>query len=118
MSHAWSISFSLLFLSLSHPFLDTTAQDPDGRTMDAGAHTESTLYYKAVGSIAIYFTTVIAALIVCISRTRLSANNAFYVLIAICSLFTTWFYIISWFKKEYEKLGSDLDRFIIESDLL
>ncbi|GJJ69313.1 hypothetical protein EMPS_01659 [Entomortierella parvispora] len=87
--------------------------------MDAGApaQTESTLYYKAVGSIAIYFTTVIAALIVCISRTRLSANNAFYVLIAICSLFTTWFYIISWFKKEYEKLGSDLDRFIIESDL-
>ncbi|KAG0050644.1 asparagine-linked glycosylation protein [Gryganskiella cystojenkinii] len=83
----------------------------------ASTKPESTFYYKAVGSIAIYFTTVIAALIVCISRTRLSASNAFYVLIAVCSLFTTWFYIISWFKLEYEKLGSDLDRFIIESDL-
>jgi hypothetical membrane protein len=79
---------------------------------------ESTLYYKAVGSIAIYFTTVFAALIVCISRTRLTASNTLYVLIAFCSLFTTWFYIISWFQKEYEKLGSDLDRFIVESDLL
>ncbi|KAF9194527.1 hypothetical protein BGZ51_009090 [Haplosporangium sp. Z 767] len=79
--------------------------------------TDSTLYYKAVGSIAIYFATVISALVVCISRTRLSASNALYVLIAICSLFTTWYYILSWFKKEYEALGSDLDRFILESDL-
>ncbi|KAG0039911.1 asparagine-linked glycosylation protein [Podila clonocystis] len=77
----------------------------------------SALYYKAVGSIVIYFTTVLSALAICIYRTRLSAHNALYCLIAVCSLFTTWFYIISWFQKEYVALGSDLDRFIVESDL-
>ncbi|KAF9946139.1 hypothetical protein BGZ70_003388 [Mortierella alpina] len=81
------------------------------------ASTDSTLYYKAVGSIAVYFTTVISALLVCIARTRLSASNALYVLIAIASLCTTWYYILSWFQKEYEALGSDLNRFILESDL-
>ncbi|KAG0206080.1 hypothetical protein BGX28_002439 [Mortierella sp. GBA30] len=78
---------------------------------------DSTLYYKAIASIAIYFTTVISALLVCIARTRLSAGNALYVLIALVSLFTTWYYILSWFQKEYVALGSDLDRFILESDL-
>ncbi|KAG0345313.1 asparagine-linked glycosylation protein [Podila minutissima] len=77
----------------------------------------SALYYKAVGSIVIYFTTVLSALAICIYRTRLTAHNALYCLIAVCSLFTTWFYIISWFQKEYVALGSDIDRFIIESDL-
>ncbi|KAG0339176.1 asparagine-linked glycosylation protein [Podila humilis] len=77
----------------------------------------STLYYKAVGSIAIYFTTVLSALVICIYRTRLSASNALYCFIAVASLFTTWFYIISWFQKEYVALGSDLNRFIVESDL-
>ncbi|KAF9973337.1 hypothetical protein BGZ65_009314 [Modicella reniformis] len=80
--------------------------------------TNSTLYYKAVGSIVIYFTTVISALVMCIVRTgRVSASNVFYILIAISSLLTTWYYILSWFKLEYETLGSDLERFIIESDL-
>ncbi|KAF9175634.1 asparagine-linked glycosylation protein [Mortierella sp. AD011] len=79
--------------------------------------TDSTLYYKAVGSIFIYFATVISALVICIARTRFSASNAVYILISICSLFTTWYYILSFFKKEYESLGSDLDRFILESDL-
>ncbi|KAG0244122.1 hypothetical protein B0O80DRAFT_492494 [Mortierella sp. GBAus27b] len=81
------------------------------------ATTSSDLYYKAVGSIAIYFTTVISALLLCIARTRFTIGNTFYILIAICSLLTTWYYILSFFKKEYEDLGSNLDRFIIESDL-
>ncbi|KAF9363019.1 asparagine-linked glycosylation protein [Mortierella sp. NVP85] len=79
--------------------------------------TSSELYYKAVGSIVIYFTTVITALVICIVRTRFTASNTLYILIALSSLFTTWYYILSWFKGEYEALGSDLDRFIIESDL-
>lgn len=87
-------------------------------TTTTTATTHSELYYKAVVSIVIYFTTVISALLICIARTRLSASNALYILIAVCSLFTTWYYILSWFKKEYEAFGSDLDRFIIESDLL
>ncbi|KAF8941591.1 hypothetical protein EDD21DRAFT_363495 [Dissophora ornata] len=86
-------------------------------TTSAASTTDPALYYKAVGSIAIYFITVISALVVCITRTRFSASNAFYILIAISSLLTTWFYILSWFKKEYEALGSNLDRFILESDL-
>ncbi|KAI1296082.1 hypothetical protein EDD11_007591 [Mortierella claussenii] len=77
----------------------------------------STLYYKAIGSIFVYFATVISALMVCITRTRFTASNALYILIAISSLLTTWYYILSWFQKEYEALGSDLDRFILESDL-
>ncbi|KAF9160428.1 hypothetical protein DFQ26_005530 [Actinomortierella ambigua] len=77
----------------------------------------STLYYKAVASIAAYFTTVLSALFVCIYRTRLTASNAFYILIATASLFTTWYYILSWFHVEYVALGSNLDRFILESDL-
>ncbi|KAF9585854.1 hypothetical protein BGW38_000410 [Lunasporangiospora selenospora] len=84
---------------------------------NSSASADPTLYYKAVGSIAVYFITVISALVVCIARTRPSAGNAFYILTAICSLFTTWYYILSFFKKEYESLGSDLNRFIIESDL-
>ncbi|KAF9099156.1 hypothetical protein BGX23_003749 [Mortierella sp. AD031] len=83
----------------------------------AGAVDNTTLYYKAVGSIALYFATVISALVICIVRTRLTASNALYVLIAVCSLFTTWYYILSFFHKEYTKLGSDIDRFILESDL-
>ncbi|KAF9976587.1 hypothetical protein BGZ73_008258 [Actinomortierella ambigua] len=77
----------------------------------------STLYYKAVASIAAYFTTVLSALFVCIFRTRFTASNAFYILIATVSLFTTWYYILSWFHVEYVALGSNLDRFILESDL-
>ncbi|KAF9100133.1 hypothetical protein BGX29_006773 [Mortierella sp. GBA35] len=83
----------------------------------AGAVDNTTLYYKAVGSIALYFATVISALVICIVRTRLTASNVLYVLIAVCSLFTTWYYILSFFHKEYTKLGSDIDRFILESDL-
>lgn len=79
---------------------------------------DSTLYYKAVGSIALYFTTVISALVICIARTRFTASNALYILIAVSSLFITWYYIISFFQKEYVTLGSDLNRFILESDLL
>ncbi|KAF9116439.1 asparagine-linked glycosylation protein [Mortierella sp. AM989] len=78
---------------------------------------DPTLYYKAVGSIFIYFATVISALVICIARTRFSASNAVYILIAISSLLTTWYYILSFFQKEYEKFGSNLDRFILESDL-
>lgn len=79
---------------------------------------DSTLYYKAVGSIALYFTTVISALVICIARTRFTASNALYILIAVSSLFITWYYILSFFQKEYVTLGSDLNRFILESDLL
>ncbi|KAG0317862.1 asparagine-linked glycosylation protein [Dissophora globulifera] len=86
-------------------------------TASAAAAADSTLYYKAVGSIAIYFVTVISALVVCIARTRFSAQNAVYILIALSSLLTTWYYIISWFQKEYESFGSDFDRFLLESDL-
>ncbi|KAF9428420.1 hypothetical protein BGZ94_002439 [Podila epigama] len=86
-------------------------------TTTGGSPGDTSLYYKAVGSIAIYFTTVLSALAICIYRTRLSAHNALYCLIAVASLFTTWYYIISWFHKEYVALGSDLDRFIVESDL-
>ncbi|KAF9210080.1 hypothetical protein BGZ49_006837 [Haplosporangium sp. Z 27] len=89
-----------------------------GTTATAAATTDPTLYYKAVGSIFVYFATVISALVICITRTRFSASNAIYILIAITSLFTTWYYILSFFQKEYEKLGSNLDRFILESDLL
>ncbi|KAF9296959.1 hypothetical protein BGZ88_011521 [Linnemannia elongata] len=71
---------------------------------------DSTLYYKAVGSIALYFTTVISALVICIARTRFTASNALYILIAVSSLFITWYYIISFFQKEYVTLGSDLNR--------
>ncbi|KAF9139236.1 hypothetical protein BGX30_008219 [Mortierella sp. GBA39] len=78
---------------------------------------DSTLYYKAVGSIALYFTTVISALVICIARTRFTASNALYILIAVSSLFITWYYILSFFQKEYVTLGSDLNRFILESDL-
>ncbi|KAG0370325.1 asparagine-linked glycosylation protein [Gamsiella multidivaricata] len=91
--------------------------DSTGKTATASGAMDSTLYYKAVGSIAIYFATVISALVVCITRTRFSASNAIYILIAVSSLLTTWYYILSWFKKEYEAHGSNLDRFILESDL-
>ncbi|KAG0227685.1 hypothetical protein BGW42_002769 [Actinomortierella wolfii] len=77
----------------------------------------STLYYKAIASIAAYFTTVLSALFMCIARTRLTASNAIYILIAVASLFTTWYYILSWFHVEYVALGSNIDRFILESDL-
>ncbi|KAK3848724.1 MAG: hypothetical protein J3R72DRAFT_518687 [Linnemannia gamsii] len=83
----------------------------------AGTAVDSTLYYKAVGSIALYFTTVISALVICIARTRFTASNAIYILIAVSSLFITWYYILSFFQKEYITLGSDLNRFILESDL-
>ncbi|KAF9929363.1 hypothetical protein FBU30_001629 [Linnemannia zychae] len=83
----------------------------------ATAEADSTLYYKAVGSIVLYFSTVISALVICIARTRFTISNALYILIAVSSLFITWYYILSFFKKEYVSLGSDLNRFILESDL-
>ncbi|KAF9911026.1 hypothetical protein EC991_004898 [Linnemannia zychae] len=86
-------------------------------TTESSGQVDSTLYYKAVGSIALYFTTVISALVICIARTRFTASNAIYILIALSSLFITWYYILSFFQKEYITLGSDLNRFILESDL-
>jgi hypothetical protein len=97
----------------------SSSSSSTGPTTTPGAGgDDSTLYYKAVGSIALYFATVISALVICIARTRFTASNALYILIAISSLFITWYYILSFFQKEYISLGSDLNRFILESDLL
>ncbi|KAF9127771.1 hypothetical protein BGW39_005631 [Mortierella sp. 14UC] len=95
----------------------TDNTSPPGPGTGAAGDFDSTLYYKAIGSIALYFTTVISALVICIARTRFSASNAIYILIALSSLFITWYYILSFFQKEYVTLGSDLNRFILESDL-